>query len=71
MVLLIMNNKLNIQNTSEIILSQIKARDNKINELEKENLVMIEDLKKRNCTIKILIIILSISLISNLIMIIK
>jgi hypothetical protein len=71
MVLLIMNNKLNIQNTSEIILHQIKARDTKISELEKENLVLIEDLKKRNRTIYILISILSISLLGNLIMIIK
>lgn len=71
MVLLIMNNKIKIQNTSEIILHQIKARDKKIDELEKENLVLIEDLKKRNCTIWILVGILSISLISNLIMIIK
>lgn len=66
-----MNNKLNMQNTSEIILSQIKARDNKISELEKEILVLIEDLKKRNRTIYILIGILSISLLGNLIMIIK
>jgi hypothetical protein len=66
-----MNNKLKIQNTSDIILQQIKARDHKISELEKENLIMIEELKEKKYTIKILIIILVISLISNLIILIK
>ncbi|NRU52602.1 hypothetical protein [Clostridium beijerinckii] len=66
-----MNNKLKIQNTSEIILQQIRARDHKISELEKEVLVMNEELNKKKYTIKVLVGILSILLIGNLIMIIK
>jgi hypothetical protein len=63
-----MINKLKIQNTSEIILHQIKARDNKILDLENEIIVLEEKLKKYKNTIGIISAILIISLISNLIL---
>jgi hypothetical protein len=66
-----MTNKLKIQNSSEIILNQIKVRDSKIVELENDIIVLEEKLKRNKNTIITMIVILIISLISNLILIIK
>jgi hypothetical protein len=66
-----MTNKLKIQNSSEIILNQIKVRDDKIVELENDIIVLEEKLKRNKNTIITMIIILIMSLIGNLILIIK
>jgi hypothetical protein len=66
-----MTNKLKIQNSSEIILNQIKVRDSKIVALENEIIVLEEKLKRNKNTIATMIVILIMSLIGNLILIIK
>jgi hypothetical protein len=66
-----MTNKLKIQNASEVILNQIKVRDNKIIDLENEIIVLEEKLKKYKNTIRIIIVILIMSLMSNLILLMK
>jgi hypothetical protein len=66
-----MTNKLKMQNSSEIILNQIKVRDSKIVALENEIIVLEEKLKRNKNTIATMIVILIMSLIGNLILIIK
>jgi hypothetical protein len=66
-----MNNKIKMQNASEIILHQIKARDNKILDLENEIIVLEEKLKKYKNTIGIISAILIMSLMSNLILLMR
>jgi hypothetical protein len=66
-----MTNKLKMQNSSEIILNQIKVRDSKIVELEKDIIILEERLKRNKNTIATMIVILIMSLIGNLILIIK
>jgi hypothetical protein len=66
-----MNNKLKMQNSSEIILNQIKVRDSKIVALENDIIVLEEKLKRNKNTIATMIVILIMSLIGNLILIVK